>query len=80
VISLLELFPRQGFSANGLDLFVSKDGGLTWGEPKSLAIGPVGAYGQTVRKRGLGQFRQITAKVRFSENAPFSMMAEGRIE
>ena len=80
VVSLLELFPRQGFSENGLELLISRDGGITWGEPKPLAIGPIGKYGQTVRKRALGQFRQITAKVRFSENAPFSMMAEGRIE
>lgn len=80
VVSLLELFPRQGFSENGLELLISRDGGLTWGEPKPMSIGPIGKYGQTVRKRALGQFRQITAKVRFSENAPFSMLAEGRIE
>lgn len=80
VVKLLELFPRQGFSSNGLELLISRDSGLTWGEPKPLTIGPIGKYGQTVRKRALGQFRQITAKVRFSENAPFSMLSEGRIE
>jgi len=80
VVKLLELFPRQGFSSNGLELLISRDGGLTWSEPKPLTIGPIGKYGQTVRKRALGQFRQITAKVRFSENAAFSMLSEGRIE
>ncbi len=80
VVKMLELFPRQGFSSNGLELLISRDGGVTWGEPKQLTIGPIGKYGQTVRKRALGQFRQITAKVRFSENARFSMLSEGRIE
>lgn len=75
-VDLLEVFPRQGFSSAAIELQVSRDGGLTWSMPKAAAIGPVGAYAQRVTWRGLGRARQMTAKLRVSEDVDFSMFAE----
>lgn len=79
VVSEIELFPRQGFQDATLELFVSRDGGLTWTDPKPRQIGPTGGYANRVIWRSLGQCRQITAKVRFSEAQDFTMNAEGRL-
>lgn len=79
IVSALELFPRQGFADGTLELSISRDGGLTWTDPKPRPIGPVGNYAGRVIWRSLGQCRQITAKVRFSEASGFKMLAEGRV-
>ena len=79
VVSELELFPRQGFTGGILELSISRDSGMTWTDPKPRAIGPLGNYSGRVIWRSLGQCRQITAKVRFSEAAGFTMLAEGRL-
>lgn len=73
---LLEMFPRQGFNMQALELEVSRDGGLTWTEPKPRQIGPVGAYGQRVTWRGLGRSRQFNARVRASEGDDFTINAD----
>lgn len=78
-VAELELFPRQGFQNAILELEVSRDGGLTWSLPKPRVIGPIGGYAGRVIWRALGQCRQITARVRFSEAERFTMNAEGRI-
>lgn len=78
-VSELELFPRQGFQSATIELEVSRDGGLTWTPPKPRQIGPVGNYGGRVIWRNLGQCRQITARVRFSEAQAFTMLSEGRL-
>ena len=78
-VSQLELFPRQGFQDATIEVEVSRDGGLTWSPPKPRVIGPIGAYAGRVMWRSLGQFRQITARVRYSEATPFTMQAEGRL-
>lgn len=73
---MLEVFPRQGFNAATLELEVSRDGGITWSSPKAAQIGPVGAYGRRVTWRGLGRARQLTARLRLSEDVPFNMLSE----
>jgi len=78
-VSEIEIFPRQGFGAGTVELLVSRDGGLTWTEPKPRQIGPVGNYGGRVIWRSLGLCRQFTAKLRFSEDGAFTALAEGRI-
>lgn len=79
VVSELEVFPRQGFANAKVELSVSRDGGLLWSEPKARNIGPVGNYGGRVIWRGLGLCRQITARIRVSETAGFTVLAEGRV-
>lgn len=78
-VSELELFPRQGFQSASIELEISRDGGLVWTPPKVRTIGPVGNYAGRVIWRNLGQCRQITARVRFSEAQRFTMLAEGRL-
>lgn len=73
---LLEVFPRQGFEASAIELQLSRDGGLTWSMPKQAFIGPIGAYARRVTWRGLGRARQLTAKLRVSEDVGFAMFAE----
>ena len=76
VTDLLEVFPRQGFDTQKIELQVSRDGGLTWGYPKQANIGPVGEYGRRVTWRGLGASRQLTARIRASEAVDFTIDAE----
>lgn len=76
VTDLLEMFPRQGFNTQKLELEVSRDGGLTWTDPKAANIGPVGAHGRRVTWRGLGSARQFTARMRASEGVGFAINAE----
>lgn len=78
-VAELELFPRQGFTSGTIELQTSRDYGVTWGTPKPREIGPVGAYGQRITWRALGQFRQATAKVRVNGIAGFSMLSDGRL-
>lgn len=78
-VGQIELFPRQGFQNASIELEISRDGGLTWTPPKVREIGPVGNYAGRVIWRNLGQCRQITARVRFSEAQRFTMLANGRV-
>ncbi len=78
-INELELFPRQGFSTGQMTLEISRDSGLTWSAPKARAIGPVGNYAGRVIWRALGQARQITARVRWTDPQDVSLLAEARI-
>lgn len=75
-----ELFPRQGFYSGTIELEVSKDGGLTFTDPKARTIGPVGNYMGRVIWRGLGQARQFTARVRWSGADDVTLLAEGRVK
>lgn len=78
-INQLELFPRQGFSAGSIALEVSRDGGITWSAPKVRQIGPVGNYAGRVIWRSLGQARQFTARVRWTDPNDVSILSEARI-
>lgn len=78
-VSEVELFPRQGFQSATVEMEISRDGGVTWTDPKPRVLGPVGHYDQRVIWRNLGQCRSITGRVRFSEPQRFTMLAEGRV-
>lgn len=75
----IEFFPLQGFSDGRLSLFISRDGGITWGTEKSRAIGPKGEYGKRTIWRNLGQARTLTAKVRWTDPYDVGLSAEARV-
>ena len=79
IVRELELFPRQGFSAGSIVLYVSRDGGVTWGEAKPKDLGPVGNYAGRIQWRNLGQARRFAFKVRWSSPFDVSLMAKGRV-
>lgn len=79
-INQLEIMPRQGFTAGTIELSMSRDGGVTWGSPKPRSIGPVGAYGATVKWNALGSFKQATAKLRISDAVDVSIDATMRVK
>ena len=74
-----ELFPRQGFSAGQITLEISRDSGATWTAPKARDIGPIGNYAGRIIWRSLGQARQITARIRWTDPNDITILAEGRI-
>lgn len=74
-----ELYPRQGVSVGAIELFLSRDGGMTWGAGKARAVGPVGAYGKRVTWRNQGQFRSATAKIRWTDAADITLETKARI-
>ena len=78
-IAEFELFPRQGLSAGQVMLEVSRDSGKTWTYPKVRTLGPVGDYDKRLIWRKLGQSRQFTARVRWTEADDVSFLAEGRV-
>jgi hypothetical protein len=78
-VDMLEVFPRQGFASAQIELEVSRDGGITWSAPKAAVIGPVGAYGRRVLWRSLGRARQLTARLRVSQDVPFTMLADAEV-
>lgn len=78
-VSEVEVFPRQGRSEGNVMLSVSRDGGNVFGDPKVRAIGPVGNYGNRVIWRNLGQCRQFTARLRWTDTADISFLAEARL-
>lgn len=79
VIQELELFPRQGMSSGSVMLEISRDNGKTWTDPKVRTIGPVGQYGQRVIWRNLGQSRQFTARVRWTDADDVSFLSKARV-
>lgn len=79
-INQIELMPRQGFTTGTVELYMSRDGGVTWGMPKSRSIGPVGAYGAQLKWNGLGAFRQATARLRITDAVEVSFDATMRIK
>ena len=47
-------------------LSVSKDGGMTFGDPKSAGLGRPGQYSHRVRWRNLGMVRKCVVRVTYS--------------
>lgn len=78
-VSLVELFAKIGYAAATVEMFVSKDNGNTWGDPKPRAWA-VGEYGKRLVWRALGQFRQITVEFRMSDPVDVPINAEGMID
>ncbi len=87
-IAKIEAFPRPAGDTQGdgdtsvakIDLRTSRDGGMTWGNPKSRNMGEVGDYENRVTWRALGQFRRATVEFSLSSVTDIPMLAELDIE
>jgi len=64
----LEFFAPVGQDGT-LMFWLSKDNGRTWGPERSISFGGTGVYTKRMLKRALGQYRQLTVKVRVTDNA-----------
>lgn len=80
ILRELELFPERGIVAAHMDLEISRDGGMTWTPPKPRPVGPVGQYGRRVIWRGLGQARQLNARIRWTEPFDMSLSTKARVQ
>lgn len=58
-----------------VELSWSNDGGATWGAPVTRPLGSVGQRGRVVPWRRLGMSRNRVWRVRFTDNAPFSIIS-----
>lgn len=63
-----------------LSLYVSKDGGRTWGDPKTRSLGMQGDYDQRVTWRGMGQAHQFAVKLSIIEPADFQINTTALLE
>jgi len=87
-VAKIEAFPRPAGDIQGdgdtsvakLDLRTSRDGGMTWGNPKSRDLGVVGNYQNRVTWRALGQFRRATIELSLSSVTDIPMLAEVDVE
>lgn len=59
-----------------IELYVSRDWGHTWSAPKPRGLGVRGDYDKRLVWRGLGRFRQVTARVRWSDSPGIPINAE----
>lgn len=59
-----------------IELYVSKDYGHTWKDPKPKGLGKRGQYDKRVIWRGLGQYRNFTARIRWSDSPGIPVDAE----
>lgn len=80
ILRELEAFIRQGFTDGQIGLFLSGDSGLTWGLEKAKPIGPIGEYARRVIWRNLGQFRRVTARLRWTDPADVNLSASLRVK
>jgi hypothetical protein len=71
ILDALEFTGRVGRSDLGRDaecwIRVSRDNGLTWGNPKRRSLGGLGDYQQRITYRSLGQFRQATIEFNMAD-------------
>lgn len=72
-----EVFGRFGVNAATVMLELSRDGGLTWGPERQVTM-PTGAYDRRCIWRGLGQFRQATARISMTDPVDVPIEADGR--
>jgi len=83
-VSELEFRGRFGRSDLGRDascyIRVSRDNGLTWGQPISRSLGDLGDYGKRLIYRRLGLGRQFTVEWNMTDPTEFSMLSDARAE
>ena len=65
--------------AGKLWLRVSRDGGHTWGLPKTRTIGRVGEYQARCRFLAMGQFRSFTVEVNMTDPVDVPLLAEANL-
>ena len=66
--------------AGNITLEMSKDFGKTWTAPKQRSMGALGDYDHRVIWRALGQFRQATPRITWSDVTDTPVDAEGVVE
>lgn len=76
----IEFFARQGFADVDLMMALSRDGGMTWTPWKTRMLGSSGDYARRAVWRNQGQFRQLTARIRWTEAAAVNISAQARLE
>lgn len=83
-VSALEFRGRFGRADLGRDaecfIRVSRDNGLTWGQPISRSLGDLGEYGKRLIYRRLGSGRQFTVEWNMADASDFPMLADARVE
>lgn len=75
----LEVVPRIGMGPGAIQMRLSRDSGMTWGQWRQVAWA-VGEYAKRIIWRALGQSREWTVEVRISDPVEVSLNAEGRIK
>ena len=83
VVDKMEFLGRFGFG--GVTpaecwIRVSRDDGMTWGDPKYRSLGADGAFEQRVTYRGMGQFRQATVELNISDIADVAINATASVD
>ena len=63
-----------------ITLETSKDGGITWGPPKSRSAGSAGQYLARPKWRSLGQFRSLTLRFTIADAAEIPLYADMRMD
>lgn len=61
-------------------VWLSGDGGRTWGKERHVSMGKQGEYAKRIVLRALGRYRQLTVKVRFAEAVDTQFYADGILE
>jgi hypothetical protein len=59
---------------------ISRDNGLTWGQPMDVHLGDQGEYRSRAILRRLGADRQFTVEWNMSDETDFSVLADARVE
>jgi hypothetical protein len=78
-VSRLVLPMRTGFDDFNVQLFVSRDRGVTFGDPKVRSVAQ-GDYTNQVTWRSMGQFRDFCIEVRITDPAVVPVMASCFLE
>lgn len=78
ILDELELIQRSGTGAipdndPQIVLRLSRDNGYTWGQEKWAGMGTIGNYDKRTRWRRLGQFRQLTARFRLTDQVEWTV-------
>jgi hypothetical protein len=81
-LSRLELFGAMGEYAvePQLSLWLSPDNGNTWGKERTRGLGGLGEYQTRVNFKALGQFRQVTARVRVTAPYDVRLLSAANVE
>lgn len=74
----IEMFPRVGFADASIELRLSRDGGVTWGEPKKRSWS-VGEYDKRIIWRAQGQARSLVAEITVSDPKAVPINATARV-
>lgn len=75
----IEFYARQGFANVDVMMALSRDNGMTWSPWKTRMLGPSGNYDRRAIWRNQGQFRQLSARIRWTAAANVNISAQARL-